>query len=263
MVKLSGLSRKALWWCLAAMLTAACHGNKSNAPMIPLDDFEELAFELHMANGFYSAKGKGVVYWQDTIPYNTFLIGKYGYTTTQFDSTLNYLCARPKKFEKVYARINKRLTRLEQAYLNEPDPPEYFYKKDHVAMASADSLHGSIFLDFKLRDTGYYRIEADILLHPQDQSIDPRMVFWFVMEDSLKNTYREYLTPASGYRLRPNGRLTHYSAEKKLHQPATLQGFFVGHQHNTLQDKDTTWYKAVEVYNAALVFQRDTIRNSD
>ena len=263
MVTLSGLNRKVLWWCLAALFTAACHGNKGSAPMIPLDDFEELAYEMHLANGFYDAKSRGSVFWQDSIPYNTYVIGKYGYTTTQFDSTLNFLCAHPKKFEKLYTRLNKQLVRMEQAILREPDPPEFHYKQEHLAMASIDSLRGSFYLEYKLIDTGYYRIEADILLHPQDQSIAPRMAFWFVMKDSLNRPYREYITPTGGYPLRPNGRLTHYSAAKELHQPATLQGFFIGHLHNSLQDKDTTWYKAVEIYNAALIFQRDTIRQTD
>ncbi|MBQ5997275.1 MAG: DUF4296 domain-containing protein [Bacteroidales bacterium] len=243
---------------LAGLLATACRHEPP--AMIPLDDFEDLVTEIHWANGFFQSKSTGNVYWDDTMQYNVYLMHKHGYTEAQFDSTLNFLCHHPKKFNKIYTRIVNKFNAMQEAILREPDPPELLHSTGLGYMASPDSMHGSFYLTIDLRDTGLYRISADILLYPQDQSFLPHMSFWFAYGDSLQPA-REYLTPAERWPLRPNGRLTHYSFERRLSRtPAQLQGYFVGHVRDLRPD--TVWFKAVEIQNAELIFQRDTMRTT-
>jgi hypothetical protein len=220
-------------------LLASC-GNQ--AP-IPETDFTDILTEMQVASAYFTAQGIGVPLW-DSLPYNRHIVERHGYRWEQFDSTVSWYSAKPKQYQEVYQKVIDRLTAMEKAAEEEPDPPEELWHGRKAWQLPIDGARDSIPMNLPLRGEGKYIISAKINVHPTDDAIAPRIALCWVRADSTGKTSTDtfrYLP------LRQDGLPVTYSFEQIIRPDdhiTTLKGVWLGYHRNIM---DSTWSRRATV----------------
>lgn len=94
-----------LFFVLIAFM--ACSGRPNN--VLSARKMEKLLVDIHLLEGTMNMLGYGNVGEEDRKVYFESLFQDYGITASDFDSCLVWYTSNPKKFERIYIKVNNRL----------------------------------------------------------------------------------------------------------------------------------------------------------
>ncbi len=131
---------------------------------------------------------------KDSIDYYGKAISSFGYSSAQFDSSLNYYSKDPKKLDKIYDKVITELLSLETNLTIEKD---LLNKQDSSRQNSANSLwnvktkwqipedgiDNHIFFKIPVKGFGTYNFSADVQVFQDDKSVKPRINIHFFYDD--------------------------------------------------------------------------------
>lgn len=229
-------------------------------PMIPKDDFVSILTDINLSKMYYTNEGMVYPFWQDTIPYNRHIVERHGYTWTQFDSTVSWYCTQPQKYQEVYDDVLAELQKIEGTILAEPDPPVNLWDGKKFKELPFDGPQDSVPINFALHGLGTYTVSAKIKVYPQDQSINPHIVFYAWGSDSTTLGIRDTLYVMPLYN---DGLWVNYSFSKMISDSAFthLKGNWLAHSPDYM---DSTWIKQASVKDISIYytpFQENTVSN--
>lgn len=133
-------------------------------------------------------------YRKDSIEYYAPIIESYGFTSTQFDSSLIYYERKPKELDeimdKVIFELSKIQTDLEQE--EKVDSTENHTKKDLWILKTSYNIslidpRDLIAFEIPVVGFGNYTIVYDIQVFPDDESENPQFKGYFYYDDKTEN----------------------------------------------------------------------------
>ena len=89
-------------------LTAGCRLRPRE--VLSQKQMTEVLCDLHRTDGILQIAGMNYGYDDEVACYYAGVLAKHGVTQAQFDSSLVWYTANPKKFEHIYSRVTARLT---------------------------------------------------------------------------------------------------------------------------------------------------------
>jgi hypothetical protein len=216
---------------------------------IPEDDFTDILTDIYLSKSYFMSEGTGSPFWKDTIPYEQHIVEQYGYQWAQFDSTLTWYCANPKRYQNIHDEIIARLSEMEKTISEELDPPEELWKGAPFRYLPADRDRDTVPVNILLKGVGKYVIKATIRIDAEDASINPHIALYWWRTDTtnigIADTFM--MVPLSKY-----GLPVTYSIEKTL-QPGNefthLKGNWIQHRKN---EADTVWSQRAVIENISV-----------
>ena len=92
---------------LCALLMSACTLRPKN--VLPKSKMTEVLYDLHKTDGVVFVKGCNYNHDEELKKYYESTLLKHGVTQAQFDSSLVWYTDNPKRFNKIYPKVVKRL----------------------------------------------------------------------------------------------------------------------------------------------------------
>jgi hypothetical protein len=129
-----------------------------------------------------------------------YLIEKHGYTKEAMDRTLKYYFVKnPKKLIKIYDKVLGILSEMESRQQKELakikvqptslwSGPDSYYYPDPSGTDSPD-------FDLTFKRQGSYTLTANVILFPDDQSLNPGLTAYTCNPDSTETGKRHYIKP--------------------------------------------------------------------
>ena len=216
-----------------------------NKMLIPKKDFISILTDIYLSKAYFFSENVPNPRWQDTIPYNSHIVERYGYKWAQFDSTVSWYCSRPRRYLDIYETVMINLNELDKLVSEELDPPSELWteRRDFVLPANT-SGRDSIATNILLKGVGSYVISAKIRVFPQDQSFFPHISLYLWRTDTTELGARDTIW------FRPlirDGLMHEYRMEKTLvpgNEFTHLRGNWLNSNRN---DMDSTWMKHIEI----------------
>ena len=225
---------------LLLMLLVSCGKNM----LIPKKDFILILTDIYLAKAYFYSEGVYSARWQDTIPYNRHIVKRHGYQWAQFDSTVSWYCSRPKKYQEVYETVMANLNELDKMISEELDPPSELWSGKKEFYLPVGGERDSVAASVLLKGVGSYVVSAKIRVHPQDESLNPRIALYLWRTDTTAYGVRDTLWIRP---LRKDGLMYEYRMEKTLlpgNEFTHLRGNWL---HSNRNDLDTAWRKHIEI----------------
>ncbi len=230
---------------LSLLLLVSC---KSRV-LIPEDDFVSILTDIYLSKSYFFADGIYNARWNDTIPYNRHIVERHGYEWARFDSTVSWYCSRPKQYRDVYDEVIARLNELDRVVSEEPDPPEELWHRGKEKYLPLDGIRDTAAVDVLLKGTGSYVISAKVRVYPEDESINPRIEFYWWRSDTTAQGIRDTLWVRP---LRKDGLMLEYTAERTMlpgNEFTHIKGNWLQHDKN---NPDTAWTKRAEIEDISI-----------
>ena len=215
-----------------------------NDYLIPPKDFISILTDIYLSKSYFSSEGIYNPRWQDTIPYNHYIVKRRGYQWAQFDSTVSWYCSHPKKYQEVYETVMANLNELDKMISEELDPPSELWNRGKDFFLTANEKRDSASIGVLLKGIGSYVVSAKIRVYPQDESIDPRIELYLWRSDTTAIGVRDTLWVRP---LRKDGLMYEYRLEKTLlpgNEFTHLRGNWLQSNRNEV---DTAWIKRAEI----------------
>jgi hypothetical protein len=243
------------WSFVVITLLISCNTNET----IPEKDMVAILVKIHLidattTNSYFQAKYGN----KDTIDYYGKTIKSYGYTRSQFDSSLKVYSRNPKEFDAIYDKVIAELSKIETRITAETQ----FYE-DSIATDTlknlwqlkptweipVDGKHTKIDFEIPVVGLGIYTISADVQIFPDDESIQPSMVGYFYFDDKTKTETRK-LTTSKVFVKGPKPQ--NYSIQLDLRNSLVthLKGSLISHKNT-----DTTFIKHAQVSNIVIRYK--------
>ncbi|MDR1666323.1 MAG: DUF4296 domain-containing protein [Bacteroidales bacterium] len=216
---------------------------------IPENRFTDILAEIYLSKAWFSSEGIIDACRNDTVAYNRYIVERHGYQWEQFDSTLSWYCANPRRFQDIHDEIIARFSEMEKQVSDELDPPEELWKNapaHTVAGREQDSLPVSVLL----KGSGKYLIKAKIQLYPHDESVNPRIaLYWWRTDTTAAGRYDTcWIQPLSR-----NSLPVEYSIERQLlpgNEFTHLKGCWL---KSSQRQTDTTWNRNVRIGDISII----------
>ena len=212
--------------------------------IIPKKDFISILTDIYLAKSYFNTEGIYNARWQDSIPYNHYIVQRHNYKWALFDSTVSWYCSHPKKYQDIYETVMTNLNEIDKDISNELDPPSELWTGKKYRYLPADGERDSVIVSVLLKGVGSYVVSAKIRVYPQDESIDPHFLMYLWRSDTTDIGVRDTLWLTS---LRKDGILYEYRMEKTLfpgNEFTHLKGNFLHSNRNVL---DSAWTKRAEI----------------
>lgn len=221
--------------------------NKTPDYVIPKDTLVPLIVDLHLADAVFTNRGVIDLDFDtiDSASYYQSIFNQYSINRVDFDSTMDYLTAQPRKMDVIYDEVIERLSKMEAeaAELRDREmelEEEEIWKGPKNILLPQDSARSKIPFRIKAKP-GTYRITARIRIFLDDESKDPSFVSYFWYDDGTKDGRKINIRKMD---LKKNNRFQYYRVTKRLIKPenAFLSGKFVDHEN---QDSIFTKHAAI------------------
>lgn len=131
---------------------------------------------------------------KDSIEYYKPILDKYGYTETQFVSTLDYYVNNLGEFEKLMDKVVGNLSIIETEKSQSNALPEESIKASDTGSKNLwpkkkqwkwpeDGEKENLYFKIPTQGVGTYTIKALVVVQPDDQSDSPSMQAWFYAQE--------------------------------------------------------------------------------
>ncbi|MBE0674143.1 MAG: DUF4296 domain-containing protein [Bacteroidales bacterium] len=176
----------------AVTLFSSCTSRKAKEErkdMLPAPVMVTLLTDMYLTDGLLTVPEIHAAHLsKDSVVVYSEVLAKYGYTKEQLDKSLQYyFVVKPKKLERIYDEVLKRLTDLEsevQASM-ELVPVEANLWPGQLSYALPENgITDPLYFDYELSDTGLYTLNVSIVVYADDQSENPRINIWFWKPDT-------------------------------------------------------------------------------
>jgi hypothetical protein len=243
-------------------ILAACNSSQSGKPdrklLIPENKLVEILTDTYLTSGMLDV-GEIRDTWgqRDSILNYIDVIKSHGYTYQQFDTTLKYyFIVKPKRLARIYDKVNGNLVELEVRVMNEKAPgdtltDDNLWTGRKTYTLPEDFPRDPVWFDIPVDAAGTYVLKADILLFPDDRSIDPRVTVYFSTVDSMGVERRDYWQEI---RLQKDGESRTIEIMKKLDSArgVHIRGWILNHTN-----QQGNWKKHARIRNISLRLEQE------
>jgi len=182
---------------------------------------------------------------KDTLDYYSKTIESFGYTESQFDSSLKFYSKSSKELDAIYDEVIIELSKIEMKVIAENKE-----KEDSIALDTlknlwplkpqwdvpAEGATNPVAFEIPVVGEGIYTISADIVIYPDDESVNPTLTASFFFDDkSKKGNISEYTTK----KINKDGVQRNYKIiiELKNALVTHLKGFILDHHNSNTEFK--------------------------
>ncbi len=240
------------------ILALACHQPKdriTKTDIIPKENLVPILVEIHLADALLQMSIVRQNYpGRDSISNYQDILQKHGYSKRMFDHTIEFYENDPDELNDLYEEVISELTQLQSEtrphsrQITQDDPvPDLWNQKTVWHLPDDGSMNR---IDFKIpvKGTGRYILTATIRMHPDDESIKPRVTAFFWYDNGTENGFSIPFEPSP---IVKNGKI-------KMHSLSlTLQNDSVTHISGFLLDHDPRggkWEKHADVLNVKIQY---------
>lgn len=160
---------------------------------IPNKDMVNILAEVFITDAITSTKLSHKILRKDSIEYYKPIVDKYGYTEDEFVKTLNYLMDNPSEFEKLLDKVVGRLSIIETEKAQEisrkteikevtEDQEGNLWTAKRDWKLPEDGDNERLYFKVPTQGAGLYSVSAEVIVKPEDQSVEPSMHVWFYTE---------------------------------------------------------------------------------
>ena len=237
---------KYITFTLIIALFSSC--NRKPDYFIKKEKLVPLIVDLHLADAIFTSRGIIDMNIEeiDSAAYYQTIFDKYNVSRIAFDSTMEYLTARPKKMDVVYEEVLTELSKMEAeaAELRDKElemEEEELWTKSKKYLLPQDSGRSEIKFNIPARP-GSYRISLNVRIFPDDETKNPHFISYFWYDDGTEDGR---VLNERTIDLRKTNRSEHYTVTKKLikYENAFLRGSFISHEN---QDSTFTKHAVIE-----------------
>lgn len=183
--------RKSFLFLLYVVILSSCQ----HEVIIPRKDMANILVKVFLIDAAtQSSPSKMNLYNKDSIDYYSAAIESYGYTLVQFDSSISYYTKHPKEldaiFDKVIIQLSRKETKLNEGIASGQeknnagtDSTQNLWPLKSTWDIPIDGNDNHINFSIPLKGFGKYTISADVQIHPDDESEEPRMTAYFYFDD--------------------------------------------------------------------------------
>jgi hypothetical protein len=202
------------------ILVTICFGckEKSNEHIIPSDQFCEILYDLHLADGIYSVNSGIYSFHNDSNNFYNDILKEYGYTFVQFDSALRWYALHPDKLDKIYNDLTTKFNKFEydasQLDLIFRDTTLNLYKAKQNWALPKDGLTKRIPFDVPVVDSAEYKIFVLAKRYADDESKDLYINAFYWYTDSASKSEHKINFPKT--EIERGKRFTLYTTSKFL-----------------------------------------------
>jgi hypothetical protein len=217
--------------------------------IIPRKDFTSILTDIYLSRAYFASEGIYNAGWQDTIPYNEYIVGRYGYSWAQFDSTVSWYCSRPRRYRDIYEVVMANFNNLERQISEELDPPSELWASQDSFYIFSNKERDSVPANILLKGVGSYVFSAKINVSQYDESIAPRIELYLWRTDTTAYGVFDTLWIAP---LRKDGLFYEYRTERTLmpgNEFTHLRGNWL---HATRNHLDTVWIRQAQIKNISV-----------
>jgi hypothetical protein len=246
---LSFYMQKYLYLLLFVAVFVSCKEKKDKL-YIPRKDFVAILADMHLADAYYSSHFEQSKLHNDSLNFYNRILGNYGYTKAQFDTTMKYYSIHSDKFDLVYEDVITLLNKTEpDIYQNRPsdmqDTVNIWHGKNSWYLP-AEGEHKRIPVDLKLKGKGKYEINFTYKVYPDDQSKNLRTDLYFASDSGAKPKKDTLKT----IRYEKGGRTSVVTITKELKDSTLthLKGYLLDHDQRTGQWKMHVVIEGLKVY---------------
>lgn len=233
------IMKRYLLGLLLVVFLVSCK-KKDDGVYIPREQFIAVLTDIHLADAYYSTNYEGRKTHNDSVNLYHSVLENYGFTLSQFDTTLKLYTINTKKFDELYEEVITRLNKIEQEnYMNRPTDEDMsanlWYGKNSWFLPDEGSRR-KIPIDLKLKGKGKYTVTFTYKIYPDDESKNPRLNLYFTT-DSAAKPKKDTLKMVE---YKKDARTTIVTVTKELKDSTLtrLQGYLLDHD-----DKMGKWEK--------------------
>lgn len=204
--------------------------------ILPEKKMVQVLVDVHLADGIalavpYSEKSPSL----DSASLYNAVFKKHHITRAIFDSTMTYYAQKPEKLQAVYGKVNTILSRMDsdlEAGSGEPATEKkiLIWQDNKSYLLPQMGKINKVEISLPVSKPGFYTVSAKIRLFEDDQTVAPRMTFYFWFDNSTPAGYREYFRNSP---LAKDGKTGTYTVTHKLTNPKIthLKGYLLDHSN--------------------------------
>lgn len=177
--------QRILYFSVIAMVLIGC-----KPAIIPEQDMVKILAKVFLVDAAVSSPHlAGIYHRKDSIEYYYEIYGPMGYTQEQFYASMEYYVRNPSKLDKILDRVVNELSRQETeigAELNisrqkqeEERRLNLWPKPKKQWDLPKDGNQTTVDYKVDLKGIGEYIITVDVVVFPEDQSLNPALASWF------------------------------------------------------------------------------------
>lgn len=152
--------------------------------IIPERDMVKILVKIYLTDGTLSQLERSQFMYKDTIDYYGPILEQFGYTSSQFDSSINYYAHHLQTFDEIHDRVIFELGQIENQYTQKSAVDEVTgSRKDHDPglwplksfwnMANAPDYNPHVGFNVNIIGVGRYVISFDAQIFEDDSVPDP------------------------------------------------------------------------------------------
>lgn len=236
-----------------------CNTDKDNFDIIPKKDLISILTDMHIADGAFQMSEMRRNYREyDSLIYYDSIFINYGYNRTDFDSSIAFYISERDELLLIYDEVIENLSRLE-SQISEEIKEEHMKTKSVNLWNSKDNWklpeegeHEKIEFNIPVTGPGKYTVSANIKMHEDDGSRNPRVTAYFYKEDESRHGKRRYFPSSS---IDKNNRFKLHILNQELQDTSYkfLRGAIL--DHSNVNEGD--WKKHAEVKNIRITYNKN------
>lgn len=228
--------------------------------IIPENDMVTIVTQIFLSDALtLTAPVDASLFNRDSIEYYAHIYLQLGYSAAQFDSSVVYYTKNPVAFDRIIDKAISELSRMETEMntrlnaINKPDSLSNIYDGKQKWLLPADGKTDSIGFRIPINSPGKYILSASLRVLPNDESIEPGVVFGFVVNN--KNTYASKKVEP----LKKDGIVRTIRIENSIADSSVthLAGAILAHQ-----PRKGDWSKSAEVFSICITFEPAVASNT-
>lgn len=222
--------------------------------LIPAKDLVPVLTDLHLTDGLLSLSEIRQEYEDiDSLGQYLSILASYGYSLNQLNNTIEHYSHNPDALDEIYEKVIIRLTEMEGEIKSSDQEKETtalnLWKGKTNWKLPVDGKQNKLEFEVPVKNTGIYKIIADIKIYSYDESLEPAITAYFWFDNQTETGYRIYYPKT---RISKSGKKRTYRITQKVLNPKIthLRGYLLDHSQ-----KPGDWKKHVLVTNFRIEFE--------
>jgi hypothetical protein len=187
-----------------SLIISSCESRRSRIDrknLIPENELVTILKDIYITDGLIGMPRIVMKYpLPDSISAYTDIIEKHGYTKEALDKTLKYYFIKnPKKLIKIYDKVLGILSEMESRIHKEVARTKvktgnFWPGLDIYCFPDPSGTDSTVF-NITFKQPGFYTLNANVTLFPDDQSVNPGLKAFSCHPDSIETGKRKYIKP--------------------------------------------------------------------
>lgn len=178
------------WAGFFTIILIGCSGN----PIIPKKDMVLILEQIYITDGVVSISESSLGF-KDSIAYYEPILNKYGYTTSEFDSSIKYYAQRTEELDEIFDKVILELSKQQEQFAKDSSnieaPIDSVIKSENNLwphktkwdMTIDHTNNPSLSFSIPVVGNGIYTVSFGAQVFPQDKSEETRTYLYFYYDD--------------------------------------------------------------------------------